>query len=204
MGAEETRQAILDAARSLFAEKGYTGTTMLQIAHRVGITDAAIYRHFQDKRELFVACATRQLSATSEPWLQQLRAMKDLRSLMRTILKTRLDLMETNRDLFDIFFKEGRNFPEVLEAMLRRLDPSHEMVAGVVDMAKAEMRRPLNPLISGIGIWAMVWAIVTFQPDVEQIRNMAPEIPWSQNDLLDDLVDFVMYGMAGEPPATGK
>lgn len=204
MGAEETRDAILDAARKLFAEKGYKGATMAQIAKQVGITDAAIYRHFKDKHELFVACATRQLTVHGEPFMEELRQIKDLRTLMRTILQTRLELMEANRDLFDIFFREGRQFPEVLEAMLVRLDPSHENVNQLVEVTKAEIRRPLNLLISGIGLWALLWAIVTFRADVKRMQEMVPNFPWSQNDLLDDLTNFVLYGMAGEPPADEK
>ena len=49
------RQQILAAARRLFIEKGYHGLSMRQIAEAVGVSKAALYYHFEDKEELFLA-----------------------------------------------------------------------------------------------------------------------------------------------------
>lgn len=53
--ASDTRERILDAALSLFAEKGYEGTNLLDVAQAVGIVKSAIYRHFSGKEELWNA-----------------------------------------------------------------------------------------------------------------------------------------------------
>lgn len=53
--ASDTRERILDAALTLFAEKGYEGTNLLDIAESVGIVKSAIYRHFSGKEELWDA-----------------------------------------------------------------------------------------------------------------------------------------------------
>lgn len=47
------RQEILRSAASLFARKGFDGTTIRNVAHACGITEAAIYRHFQGKADLY-------------------------------------------------------------------------------------------------------------------------------------------------------
>lgn len=44
---------ILDAALAVFADRGYDGGTMRQIASRVGVSEPAIYRHFASKEALF-------------------------------------------------------------------------------------------------------------------------------------------------------
>ncbi len=44
--------AILDAAHSLLAEKGYQGMTMDDLAARVGIAKGSLYQHFKSKEEL--------------------------------------------------------------------------------------------------------------------------------------------------------
>jgi AcrR family transcriptional regulator len=49
----ETREKILEAARSLFIEQGYEGVSMRQIADRIEYSPTAIYLHFADKEELF-------------------------------------------------------------------------------------------------------------------------------------------------------
>jgi AcrR family transcriptional regulator len=50
-----TRRALLDAARGLFAERGYHGTVAEEIVRRAGVTRGAMYHHFEDKRGLFRA-----------------------------------------------------------------------------------------------------------------------------------------------------
>lgn len=47
-----TRQKITEAALSLFAEYGYKGTSVKQIADAVGIKDASLYKHFRSKQEI--------------------------------------------------------------------------------------------------------------------------------------------------------
>lgn len=47
-----TRQRILDASRQLFNEKGYSGTTLAEIAAAVGIAEGNLWYHFRTKGEL--------------------------------------------------------------------------------------------------------------------------------------------------------
>lgn len=47
-----TRRKILEAARRMFVQQGYEGTTMRAIAAKIGYTPTAIYHHFRDKDAL--------------------------------------------------------------------------------------------------------------------------------------------------------
>jgi TetR/AcrR family transcriptional repressor of mexJK operon len=47
------RAAILDAAKSLFVEQGYTGVSMDSIAAQAGVSKLTVYSHFGDKETLF-------------------------------------------------------------------------------------------------------------------------------------------------------
>jgi TetR/AcrR family transcriptional regulator len=49
------RQMILDAARDVFVESGLNGARLRDIADRVGITEAYLYRHFASKTDLYEA-----------------------------------------------------------------------------------------------------------------------------------------------------
>ncbi len=50
--AGDTKERILEAALELFAQSGYLGTSMNDIAHRLGITKAALYKHYTSKQEI--------------------------------------------------------------------------------------------------------------------------------------------------------
>ena len=48
-----TRVAVVDAARTLFLQKGYAGTTMEEIAALAGLTKRTMYNNYPDKEALF-------------------------------------------------------------------------------------------------------------------------------------------------------
>lgn len=50
--AEGTKERILETALELFAQNGYLGTSMNDIAARLGITKAALYKHYAGKQEI--------------------------------------------------------------------------------------------------------------------------------------------------------
>ena len=80
---QATREALVDVARDLFAERGYAATGTEDLVQRAKVTRGALYHHFRDKQDLFRAVVERVsqslveriaavASVESEPW-QQLR-----------------------------------------------------------------------------------------------------------------------------------
>jgi len=61
--AGERRAQILRAAMDCFAARGFRGTTTRDIATRVGITEAALYRHFPSKEALYAAIVEEKMAA---------------------------------------------------------------------------------------------------------------------------------------------
>ena len=50
--AGDTKERIIDVALELFAQSGYLGTSMSDIAKQLGITKGALYKHYTGKQEM--------------------------------------------------------------------------------------------------------------------------------------------------------
>ncbi|MCE8000441.1 MAG: TetR/AcrR family transcriptional regulator [Rhodobiaceae bacterium] len=53
--AERTRAEILKSAREVFAQTGFAASSLQQIAKRAGVTRGALYHHFKNKEDIFLA-----------------------------------------------------------------------------------------------------------------------------------------------------
>jgi AcrR family transcriptional regulator len=60
-------QVLIDAAMDLFASYGYRGTSLSRIARAAGVTKGALYWHFSDKEEFFLAVVDKVLSEWDHP-----------------------------------------------------------------------------------------------------------------------------------------
>src|SRR3954451_24803063 len=63
----QTRQAIEDAARKLFAERGFHGTTLVDITSAAGRSPAVFYRYYDDKEDLLASLAESFLHDVVKP-----------------------------------------------------------------------------------------------------------------------------------------
>lgn len=62
----DTKERIIEEALRLFSEKGYAGTSMSDIAERLKITKAALYKHYSGKREIFQKILDRMSALDAE------------------------------------------------------------------------------------------------------------------------------------------
>ena len=70
--ARETHRRLLDAAREVFAERGFDETQTPDIAERAGVAVGTFYRYFSDKRQAFLELVSEQLEAAYEDVMRNL------------------------------------------------------------------------------------------------------------------------------------
>jgi AcrR family transcriptional regulator len=61
MTGTQRRQQLLDVARALFAEKGYDGTSVEEIAHRADVSKPVVYEHFGGKEGIYAVVVDREM-----------------------------------------------------------------------------------------------------------------------------------------------
>jgi len=81
-----TRQKVLEAARTLFAERGYEPATIRDIAKGAGMSTGAVFANFQDKAELFEAVLSEDMEKLAGTLKAAAAAETTLRSRLMAVL----------------------------------------------------------------------------------------------------------------------
>lgn len=120
----QRKQAILDAALSVFAERGFEAARLDDVAARAGVAKGTLYLYFDDKEKLFEEVVRGAVT----PIVERLRALaaatdmpigKVLEALFATFEK---DVLATNRKLIiRLIIAEGPRFPRIAEFYYRNV-----------------------------------------------------------------------------------
>ena len=99
----QRRRQLIDAARRVFAERGFRGATTRQIAAAAGVTEALIFQHFPDKDALYAAILDEGTAeARNDAWLDELESIRtcaDDETVIRMLYAGVIALHERDRDL---------------------------------------------------------------------------------------------------------
>lgn len=162
--AAQTRRAIVEAARRLFCESGYAGTTMVAIAKEAGVSHETVYASFGPKPVLFRHLVEIALSGTDEPVpalerdiVRQARAEPDPSKFLETFVHYVRSLHERLAPLFAVL-SEGARTDADLRAYAEELSSRRvgHMRAFVEDLAaRGGLRADLSADMAADVIWIM-------------------------------------------------
>jgi AcrR family transcriptional regulator len=144
--------AVMEAARSLLAEKGFAGTTVEAIATRAGVGKATIYRRWPTREALLLAVTTADLPDIPTPDTGDLR--QDLRFIFTTLAE-QIRVAGPASYLGDLIGESTRN-PAMRKDFQAMIQQRRSLCADVVAQARkrGEVRKSVDPdlvldLISG-------------------------------------------------------
>jgi AcrR family transcriptional regulator len=152
-----SRERILETATELFAQKGYAGTGVDQLAARSGIAKTAIYYHFGNKAGLLAAALERAANAWIEGIDQASRQAGDWSSRLDSALAGMRALLEEKPWIFRLVqilaFEVAEDKPEVRETLQAIVQRAREaIVAGLRDALGVEV-----PEAEGVAKVILVW-----------------------------------------------
>jgi AcrR family transcriptional regulator len=138
-GPRDTRQRILDVALELFIEQGYDGTSLRQIAERLGVTKAALYYHFASKEDLLLALHMR-LHEFGKEALERMDNGPVTLELWAELLDEVLDQIVAQRQ---IFLLHERNQAAIEKLHSKAHDAEHEDLQNRLRLILGDSRLPL-------------------------------------------------------------
>jgi AcrR family transcriptional regulator len=163
-----TRRVLLDAARSLFAEKGYHGAAAEEIVGRADLTRGALYHHFEDKKDLFRVVVDEMEGEIDEEIEAAERAESGLPEAVMAGYRAFIDAV-LDPEMRRTFFLDG---PSVLGWEWREIDARHA-VAKIEEGLEALIAEgfvepqpvgPLARLINGALLEAAFFVAVSEDP----------------------------------------
>jgi AcrR family transcriptional regulator len=107
MTGKERRQQLLDVGRKLFAEKGFEGTSVEEIAHTAQVSKPVVYEHFGGKEGLYAVVVDREIAALLDAITASLTSDADPRMLLEQAALALLGYIENSTDGFRILVRDS-------------------------------------------------------------------------------------------------
>jgi len=153
--------SLTEIALRVFAERGYDGATMDDVARAAGITKAGIYHHVSGKEALLERGLRRALNAlfaiAAEPEAVSGAALDRLRHIVRRVAETTFSLLPE----LTVLFRARGNTAVARDAIERRRAFDH-LVADLIVQAQADgaLRRDIDPALAARLIFGMSNSVV--------------------------------------------
>ena len=106
MTGTERRQQLIEIAKSLFAERGYDGTFIEEIAQRANVSKPVVYEHFGGKEGLYAVVVDRETQLLLDRLTQALTSGQG-RELLEQAALALLEYIETSTDGFRILVRDS-------------------------------------------------------------------------------------------------
>jgi AcrR family transcriptional regulator len=179
---DDQRELILARAATLFAHRGYPGTSMNEVAHACGLSKATLYHYYKDKYALLVAIAEghvqRLHALVAEVAAERLAPEAHLRELVARIVEAYAGAQHAHRVLTeDVRFLDDTDRERIL-------GKEREVVAGFAravaavrpELKRAKLAKPMTMLLFGMINWMFTWLKPDGELDHSAIAPMVADL----------------------------
>ncbi len=188
MPAAERREQIVGVATRVFAERGYDGASIDEIARRAGVSAPVVYDHFASKQDLYERLLERTRDELLDVWREHLFSDEPAGIRIPRAIAAWAAYVEAHRDAARMYFRDPTGVPTVrdfhraihaqgrsaLGAILGR-EQGSENIAGGADAEALEMAAEvMRAGLAGLALW---WSEHPHVPR-EQIVTTAVNVLW--------------------------
>lgn len=167
----ERRREIMRAARRLFWEKGYIGTTMPEIAEAVELAPGTLYLYFPSKRALYAELLLEGYDRLQEILEEELACRRPVRRQAEALIDAFFGFAQERPEYFDIIFfvlqrevggtRHGALEPEQVERLAAREDACKAIVARMLEDSP-HGRPEEDPTATVDAVWSMLVGVTFF------------------------------------------
>lgn len=182
------REAILEAAIILFGKRGYTGTTMRDIAKEVGILPGSLYAHISSKETLLDEIVEMGIESflSIETMVQQSASVIDR---LRTAIKAHATIAAENPGRSLVVFHQWRFLTEPnLTRALNKRRRYQQLFVKIIDEGIAD-----KSFDSGLDSKAAVFTILGALNWIPEWYS--PAGPFSPSEIGDKIADILIKGL---------
>jgi AcrR family transcriptional regulator len=202
------KEALLQAALGLIAEKGPAGFTFADAARSAGVSPAAPYRHFRDRDELLSSIAQRGFeqfeAALSAAWDD---GRPDTVTAFERVGKAYLAFARSEPAFYSAMFESGLPVdlnPELMAASERAFGVIRAAAERLAALTPPGVARP-PALMMALHIWTLAHGVASLFARGDAARR---KLPMSPEDLLEAGVLIYLRGLGfqtdARPSATGQ
>ena len=200
------QQRILDAASAVFAEEGFAGARVDEIAHRAGVNKAMLYYHVGNKQDLYTAVLTRNFDRMDEALVDAVKtggsAPDRLRAIIAGVAGALKAIPDHPRIVLREFASGGANLqPEVLQRLVKILGTVRNLLA---DGVRRQEFRATDPVMTHLTLIGASLILNAVTPLAARVSEIDPDIQFPEDnaDVGPFLADLLLNGITA--PRTGE
>ncbi|MHC4414728.1 MAG: TetR/AcrR family transcriptional regulator [Planctomycetota bacterium] len=183
MRARDRRGQLLEVAAELFARRGYRGATTAELAGLAGVTEPVLYRHFESKRDLFLALIDDAAERVLASWRDAVGGITDPRKRLAALVAAPWADAGSARRLLLWAFNEQESEPAVADAVRGHVGRLHTFVRHEL----AGLNRA-GPVGAGEPAAALAWMLIQLSLGSGVLGAAAP--PTAVRRMLARLIDL--------------
>jgi AcrR family transcriptional regulator len=199
--AEDRRLQIIDVARELFASHGYEGTTTRELAEKIGINEALLFRHFPTKEDLYWAVLQHMIDmrGTKDRLREHIRAGLSDRETFTAVAH---DILNRSVPLTRLLFYSVLEKHELSERFFStHVVAYHEILADYIrGGTKSGRFRDIDPLLAARGFIGMF----SYHFQLQELFGGKAVQHFEDSEVITRLVDIWLEGMKPRPTLRAK
>lgn len=201
----DTRVRLLQVAQVLFAEGGFRGTSLRDIARRIGIQAPSLLHHFPSKQQLYLAVLDRIFEGLEDAAGALLVGRESYRDRMRNAISAAIDYIARRPDAVRILWQEMSDESGVGRQLIkRRIPPLNSMALNFIfcGQREGEFRTEIDPFHFLLSLNSITLGYFTTAATVRRLWNvnmLEPQLIESRKREVIDMVERTLFVSRPEP-----